>query len=245
MSSKVGLVLIDTESYVLANNAVQQCKRCFDFDDVLVLSDRPELWPDVRSIRIPRIQTVDDYNSLIITEVPRHLQTDFFIVAQYDGFILHPEAFSPDFYNFDYIGALWLNYPYFRVGNGGFSWRSRKLATIVATMAEFRAQGEPEDVFIGRILRVALETRHGCRFADEETATRFSSENILYPVTGFGFHGLMNLPQVYRDDLPYLIKHLPERVLKQDGLRQLSFGVNTLDEARKAVFWECVNQRLK
>ena len=244
MSSRVGLVLIDTESYVLANNAIQQCKRCFAFDDVLIMTDRPEYWPEDRVITIPRIQKVDDYNSLIITEVPRHLQTDFFIVAQYDGFILRPQNFTSEFYNFDYIGATWNNLPYFRVGNGGFSWRSRKLAEITATMAEFRALNEPEDWFISRVLRIALETRHGCRFADEETANQFSLENYVNPLQSFGFHGLVTLPQVYMNDLPYLVNHLPERVLNQHGLMQLSFGANALDEVRKNIFWQCLNQRL-
>ncbi|MEJ1958068.1 MAG: DUF5672 family protein [Nitrosomonadales bacterium] len=202
------------------------------------------MWPDARSIEIPRIKTVDEYNALIISEVPKHLVTDFFIIAQYDGFILRPEAFRPEFYNFDYIGALWHNFSFFRVGNGGFSWRSRRLAELVASMADFRAKGEPEDLFIGRVLRIALETRHGCRFADETTATRFSTENILFPETSFGFHGLMNLPQVYRESLPYLINNLPERVLNQ-GLGQLSLGVNALDEVSKNIFWECVNRRMQ
>jgi hypothetical protein len=242
MTSRVSLVLVDTESYVLANNALQQCVRSFDFDDVVIMSDRPELWPDWRAIRIPRIETVDDYNRLIISEVPAKIRTDFFIVAQYDGFIINPQAFRQEFYRFDFIGAPWPDYPYFRVGNGGFSWRSRKLAEAVAAMADFRVDDEPEDVFIGRILRVALETRYGCCFADEETAARFSLEQMPSGETSFGFHGLMHLPLIYRDDLPYLVEHLPERVLKQ-RLGLLTHGVNTLDQERQDIFWHCVSQR--
>lgn len=243
MSSRVTLTLIDTESYVLANNALQQCRRSFDFDDVIVMSDRPELWPDVRAIGIPRIQTVDDYNRLVISELPRHVNTEFFIVAQYDGFIINAEAFRPEFYEFDYIGAPWPDVPYFRVGNGGFSWRSRKLAEAVAELAGFRTPDEPEDLFIGRVLRVALETRHGCRFADEDTASRFSLEQILSTETSFGFHGLMHLPLVYRNDLPYLVEHLPQRVL-QNRLGLLAYGVNTLEKPLQEVFWESVRKRV-
>ena len=35
-----------------------------------------------------------------------------------------PEAWTDDFFNYDYIGATWDDGV---VGNGGFSWRSRKL----------------------------------------------------------------------------------------------------------------------
>jgi hypothetical protein len=243
MPSHVSLVLIDTEAYVLANNAIQQCMRNFDFDEVVILTDRIELWPQFTTHRIPRITAIDDYNDLILRTVPRLITTNFFIVAQYDGFILRRESFKPEFYDCDYIGALWPEHPVFRVGNGGFSWRSRKLALAAAEIADFRAPNEPEDLFIGRTIRIALESRYGCRFADDETAANFSTEQVLSNPESFGFHGVMHLPQVYRNALSYLVENLPERVLKQ-RMQLLLLGANFLDANRKMEFINCINTRV-
>jgi hypothetical protein len=243
MPSHVSLVLIDTEAYVLANNAIQQCMCNFDFDEVIIFTDRVELWPQFTTHRIPRITAIDDYNNLILRTVPPLIKTSFFIVAQYDGFILRRESFKPAFYDYDYIGAMWPEYPIFRVGNGGFSWRSRKLALAAAEIADFRIPNEPEDIFIGRTIRIALESRYGCCFADDATATNFSTEQVLTNPESFGFHGVMHLPQVYRNALPYLVENLPERVLKQ-RMQLLLLGANFLDAHKKLEFTSCINSRL-
>jgi hypothetical protein len=244
MSSGVSLVVADTESYTLANNAIEQCLRQFEFDEVLIFTDRVEFWPNFRTQRIDRIGSSADYSRLMLLEVPKYIQTDFFMVAQYDGFILDGSAFSQDFYNFDYIGAPWPSsaYPYFRVGNGGFSWRSRRLALATAGMADFWNEIEPEDEFISRIARVALETRHGCRFADVETAKKFSSEIVLPAYSVFGFHGLIHLPLVYKNNLPFLIENLPARVF--NGRVPLSMRIETMDADQQAEFWALYQARL-
>lgn len=221
MKAPVTLVLIDTESHVLANNAIEQSTRQFDFAEVLVFTDRTELWPRHRTVRIAPIRSIEDYNRIAISEVPQQLRTDFFVLAQFDGFVLDGSAFREEFYRFDYIGAVWPHFPHFRVGNGGFCWRSRRLAEAVAGMAGFRREGEPEDVFIARIARVALEMRHGCVFADEATASRFSSEFFVSGQPTFGFHGLFHLPMVYRDSLEFLVEHLSERVVRRQAAQLL------------------------
>lgn len=242
MPSQVTLVVVDTEAYVLANNAIERCVRVFAFDEVLVFSDRVEYWPHYHAVRIEKIRSIDDYNNIVLSVVPPYLKTDFFVIAQFDGFALNAKAFSPEFYNFDYIGAVWPHFSYFTVGNGGFSWRSTRLAKAVATMAGFRQAGEPEDVFIARIARVALETRHGCVFAGEEVANRFSIESGLPQGATFGFHGLMYLPVLYQDSLGFLLDNLPSRVIRE-RLGLLAYYVKSLDDAKQSEFWAHVGKR--
>jgi len=214
MPSGVSLVIADTEAYVLAHNAIEQCVHRFPFDEVIVLTDRPELWPHWRTHRIDTIRHIDQYNHLMLRVVPQLVETSHFVVTQYDGFVVNGHAFDPAFCECDYIGAVWPEWPTFNVGNGGFSWRSRRLALAVAEMSDFWRPGEAEDVFIARTLRVALESRYGCHFADESLAKAFSYEQILPQGPSFGFHGLMHLPHVYRERLDYLVDNLPARVLR-------------------------------
>ena len=242
MTSRISLVIVDTETHVLANNAIEQSLRRFGFDEVLVLTDQPQLWPRLNTRRIPRIAAIEDYNRLVLDVIPEHLSTDHFVIAQYDGFVLDGGAFRPEFRRMDYIGAVWPHFPYFRVGNGGFSWRSRRLAEAAARLSHWRTAGEPEDVFIARVARVALETRHGCVFADEALAGAFSSE--FYSPTGptFGFHGLLNLPIVYQNALPYLIANLPDRVIAAKGAL-LTLGATRLDAGRQQELAGLIMQR--
>ncbi len=246
MSKGVSLVIADTESYVLANNAIDQCSQRFHFDEILIFTDKPEYWPQYRSIRINRIESIEDYNHLMISVVPFHISTQFFMVAQFDGFILNGAAFLEEFYKYDYIGAPWpaSAYPHFRVGNGGFSWRSKRLALAAASMASFRDAMDSEDAFIGRVIRVALENRHQCKFASENVASHFSYEMVMPPDSVFGFHGLMHLPIVYANNLPYLIHNLPPRVI-ENKLSVLSSRIGELDADSQKVFWEHYKLRLK
>jgi hypothetical protein len=236
MTSGVSLVLADTESYILANNAIEQCLREFEFDEVLVFTDRPELWLSFQTYRIDRIKSSKDYSRLMLLDVPKYIKTDFFLVVQYDGFILDGAAFSQDFLNCDYIGAPWPAnaYEYFRVGNGGFSWRSRRLAMAAASMADFWNEIEPEDEFISRVARVALETRHKCHFADVAMAEKFSSELILSQKPVFGFHGLIHMPLIYRNNLSFLIENLPERVF--NGRVPLAMRIGELSVEQQSEF---------
>lgn len=238
----VSLAIADTESYVLANNAIEACVSRFDFDQVHVFTDAAQYWPQHSVHVVERMRSIEDYNRIILNDLPKHVKSDFCVVAQFDGFILNAQGFSTDFYQFDYIGAVWPDYPYLRVGNGGFSWRSRKLLAAVAELSHLRAAGEAEDLFICRSLRIILEQQYGCVFADEETARRFSYEIVPDAQAPFGFHGIFNLPIVYRDNLEFLVRHLPQRVLRT-RLPYLQYGVNQLPPDCVAEFARLIELR--
>lgn len=231
----VALAIADTQAYALANNAIQACVTRFDFQQVHVFTDAPQYWPQYHTVPVARMQGIEDYNRIILEQLPAVVQADFCLVAQFDGFILNAEAFSEDFYQFDYIGAVWPDYPQHRVGNGGFSWRSRKLLRAVAQLAPLREAGQAEDLFICRTLRAELEARHGCVFADEATAQRFSYEIVPHDQPSFGFHGIFNLPLVYRNNLKFLVGNLPPALLAS-RLPYLRYGANQLEPPLRQEF---------
>ena len=107
----------------------------------------------------------------------------------------NPAAWDPAFLDCDYIGAAWhWHDDGMRVGNGGFSLRSRRL--LDALQDPRIGLGGAEDETICRTFRPLLEREYGIRFADEPLADRFSFE-AAYPVgKPFGFHGLFNFCRV-------------------------------------------------
>ena len=57
----ISLVIVDTDSYKLAKNAVHQTLEVFPVDDVLVFSDEPSEWKGYSVILIDKIKTIRDY----------------------------------------------------------------------------------------------------------------------------------------------------------------------------------------
>jgi hypothetical protein len=68
---------------------------------------------------------------------------------------------------------------------------------------------------IGQRLRYSLEKREGLTFAPRSVAARFSFEFPATDVPTFGFHGVFNLPLVYKNEIDWLVNHLPTRVLME------------------------------
>lgn len=219
MSASVTLVMVDTETHVLAKAAADVCVGGFDFRSTAIFTDRPEAFPGYRTVRIDPIRTIADYNRLLVNEVIHHVDTDWMMVAQFDGFVLNAAQWSPSFLHYDYIGAPWSSVQEFSVGNGGFSLRSRRLAEIVARSGVYDGS-VAEDVFICRHLRAILEDEHKIHFAPPAIAAHFSAEWVVPRFPTFGFHGAHLLPHVYRNRLQFLIDHLSPRLLDNALLRQ-------------------------
>ena len=162
------------------------------------------------------ITNMKDYSKYMIYHMHEHVDTDFVLTIQYDGFVINPDAWRDDFFDYDYIGAPW---PYrensyvtpfgehIAVGNGGFSLRSKKLTEVpskvdvpfdVVAMNNFYkmfgATNWNEDG------NICVHNRHifeeqGCKFAPVEVAKYFSHETSLdinHGIIPFGYHD--NLP---------------------------------------------------
>jgi len=82
---------------------------------------------DPRVIQIPHIGSIKKYSDFMIKELYKYIETDFALIIQHDGFVLNASAWSDSFLQYDYIGGPWYHLGDLRVGNGGFSLRSKKL----------------------------------------------------------------------------------------------------------------------
>jgi Protein of unknown function (DUF5672) len=238
MTPRLAIAIADTDQHVLAAQALTQTLRGVEPAQVLVFSDRPDPWPGGCDwIRIDPIRRIDTYNRLITADLAEHLRADHVLVIQYDGFLLNPSCYDPAFLAHDYIGAPWPEPGPHSVGNGGFSLRSRRLVDAVARLP-YPDSKTPEDVFIGRHSRPALE-QQGLRFAPRELAQRFSLEWPLVPHATWGFHGVFHLPGVYRQHLDFLFDNLPDHTLRSKLPFMLPFlqaiAPQVAEEVRKRV----------
>ena len=191
----VTLVCADTANHALALRALAASLADVRYGRALFLTDTVPTGvavPDgVEVVPITPLDSRDAYSQLMLKSLLPHIDTPHALVIQWDGYVVNAQAWQPEFLDCDYIGAKWYwHTDGMRVGNGGFSLRSRKL--LAALQDPRIALDEAEDTTIGRTFRPLLERDHAIRFADEALADRFSFE-ASYPIgRPFGFHGLFN-----------------------------------------------------
>jgi len=174
--------------------ALDLCNLQCRFGDVLFLSDTTSDYQmaGCHMEVIPRIGSVAEYSHFVLKELGRYCRTEHVLLVQWDGYIINPHSWRPEFLDYDYIGAPWgWHQDAHRVGNGGFSLRSRKL--LEALLDEEIIDLDPEDEAIGRRYRTLLESKYGIRFAPEELAASFSYETASPKGLPFGFHGLFHM----------------------------------------------------
>ena len=196
----VTLCCVDTANHALALRALAKSSEAIRFARVLFLTAAmPEglaVPAGIDVVTIPPLASRDAYSRFVLKDLLPHIATSHVLLVQWDGFVVNPAAWEPAFLGCDYIGAQWFwHNDGMRVGNGGFSLRSRKLLDALQdTRIELV---EAEDTTIGRTFRPLLEREHGIRFADEALADRFAFE-AAYPAAAkpFGFHGLYNFCRI-------------------------------------------------
>ena len=186
-------------------------------------SDKPIPSPTICPVMWHQVPTFEKHNWMTLYNVhalvncPIVVQTDYNLIVQSDGFAINPDAWTDEFLDYDYIGAVWPWYrTKYRVGNGGFSLRSKKLYEAlreikydrVMKYSDFKGHASyeedainipdlddkiiPEDALICRYLRDALETSFDIKFCPEDLASRFSIEDSTHSTwigKSFGFHG--------------------------------------------------------
>lgn len=141
-----------------------------------------------------------------------HIESEFCLSIQSHAFIINPDAWMDEYYDYDYIGAPWpikdraYISPYgehIRVGNGGFSLKSKKLMELPSKVdipfpitddsgfyKTFGFYDTHEDGNICVHNRHIYE-EHGCKIAPIEIAKYFACEAQVPENRGiipFGYH---------------------------------------------------------
>jgi hypothetical protein len=215
--SAVTLLCVETRDPALAHFAIQKCTKQAHFGKVVLITDLSKLskqvdgFRDVEYVQAPPIKTTKDYSDLLLTGLRQYVLGTHVLIMQWDSFILHPELWTDDFLQYDYIGAVWLHHPDTPVGNGGFSLRSVKLLEALESPAITKRH--PEDVCICVDNKATLENEFGIRFAPTNIAEQFAVERTEWH-PAFGFHGFFNFGKVLNPrELTEFLQLLPDAYL--------------------------------
>ena len=174
----------------------------------LLSSEKPKIhFPEIEHVKIPKID-INGYNKIMINDLWKYFDTSHCLVVQSDSFVVNPSQWSETFLKYDYIGAPWtkiikpkkdleIDLKKNRVGNGGFSLRSKKLtlATKNIDLLKLNFPLLTEDVIMCHYLYDDLVNQN-INFAPIELAAKFSLEHVetnkefgINNENVFGFHG--------------------------------------------------------
>lgn len=184
---------IDTD---LAIKSLNVSSSFLNFFKVILFSDKqPENVPsNIIFEKIDKIGTINQYNEFILRKLVDYIETDYCLIIQNDGFVINPNLWKDEFLEYDYIGAPWSKYGMKvwkrtnRIGNGGFSLRSKKLMEFIKNF-KYIDYNSPEDVITSLVIE-----KHNFKYPSVELASKFSLECPIedYPFdirNCFGFHG--------------------------------------------------------
>lgn len=195
----LSIAIVDTyPNKGFAKIAINMALRLQNVCKVYTFSDE-EYFPGAEFVRVPKINSNNQYGKVIFDIFPKVISEEFFLVIQWDGFPLVPEHWSDEYFKYDYIGAPLQGGPEkIWVGNGGFSFRSQRLLQALAgkniTIDKDSSIDQPEDEIICMHKRQVLESI-GIKFPSFELASQFSYQAVGKPPDNlFGFHGAHNLP---------------------------------------------------
>lgn len=207
----VTLLSFTTSDYAGVRRAVDRCTQHCEFNNVVIFTDKAEEFPGWEHvIHIDPIKP-EEVAVVNICTIPqfRYLFADFTLTIHWDSWVVNPDAWTDDFFNYDYIGAVWQDGT---VGNDGFCLKSRKLMDEIAALPvkPTPAECRPSDILLCkrkkyeyypelRCFRDELEEK-GIKYAPPEVADRFSIEDKPY-AGSFGFHGHKTLLSLHQKGL--------------------------------------------
>lgn len=178
------------------------------YQAVLIAHNKPAELPagiTFKQCRPTDLQSTDrkntnDYSKFMAYGLWEYIESDFALIVHNDAYVLRPHQWREDFLAYDYIGAPWPPAVHFtpngtavRVGNGGFSLRSKRLLNVLNELKlPFTDNGTGyfhEDGILCVYYRKQLE-ENGTRFAPVALASLFSREKDCLDSRSapFGFH---------------------------------------------------------
>ena len=189
----IDLITVNTNRVQDGINALNFSSKEIEFNNILLLSNE-DVYGNFNLVKKKKLNNVEDYNKIILS-LNNYISSDFALVIQHDGHVINPSKWSKNFLNYDYIGAPWPNNKKWnkrwdsyeegdiikknlnknRIGNGGFSLRSKK---FLEYSTKFNEIDLPEDIFLN-LYNYDIAVENNILYPDISTAIQFSYETPL------------------------------------------------------------------
>jgi hypothetical protein len=193
------LIIVDCVDAQRAHETIEKCLKVCSFSDVKLLTSKEIDSP--YKIKIDPIRSQNEYSEFMLKHIHEYCDTLHMQIVQFDGWIINPGTWTDDWCKYDYMGALFDENPLteYSVGNGGFSFRSRRLMKFVSEhLGPLTGNGyhyfHNEDGVISRGMRGMLKEA-GFNFCSTIVARKFSLERCVKGLytKSYGFHSFYAL----------------------------------------------------
>lgn len=197
----IDIIAVSSDKPIETIRSLRYSTKNVKFGNIKFLThcEKEEIKVDTEGIEIVKIDEIKshrEYNDFCL-RLNDYTQNDFTLIVQNDSFITNPEKWTNEFLKYDYIGAPWTVQQSLdwgipnRVGNGGFSLRSKKFLEYSSIFKS--CNGANEDGFLTNFT-LNYAKKYGINYAPVELAQLFSIEKIeegknYDPSQHFGFHG--------------------------------------------------------
>lgn len=200
------ICIADCKNYGEAISAMRKSLYQMDFARAILFSDINAYNPKFpfEIIKIDKISSKEEYSRFIMKELWKHINTDYVLIIQHDGYVLSGNAWNDEFFEYDVVAPAWLYTDGRNCGCGGFTLRSRRLMEILGTDDNIEIT-EVEDDNTGRLYRHYLEKKYDIKFAPDDVCDRFAFELREPMCETVGFHSNFHKP------------YKPTVVVKRDG----------------------------
>lgn len=211
--SNVTLICVTSIKIEESIRSLIHCSKLIQFKEVKFITHENIQIDSIKVEKCRKLTSIEAYSHYMIFDLYKHVDTEFCLTVQHDGFITNPYLWTDEYLKYDYIGAPWKirndcyldpKGNHIRVGNGGFSLRSQKLLNtaniehipFASTMhgdyyKHLNHFSKNEDNIICVHNRELYE-KYGNVFAPFEVAVNFSKETSLpenETLETFGVHG--------------------------------------------------------
>jgi hypothetical protein len=234
MKPRLAIVLVETIEHTLAAQALAQTLRAVDPAQVIIFTDRRDIWPQGSTIvPIAPLDATTGHaraNRLLTHALPRFLQADHALHIGPAAFVWQPGAYDAGFCAVDHVGPAGLEDGTPAAGATGIWLRSRRLVEAVAALP-YEDAAEDESLFVARRAHDVLSAR-GLKFASAALSQRFAWSGPAAgaapaqaaglpsghtPSDSWAFTGWAWLPAIYREHLDFLVEALSPITLKDRG----------------------------
>jgi len=254
---EVTLVCLDTRNIGVALHSMSSSLSHAQFGESILFTSKALCSEDVINEAkilgiklefISELKSITEYSYFILAKLDKYISTKFCLITQWDSWIIERKFWDSDFLNYDYIGAIWPHYSENKIGNGGFSLRSKRLLestrNYIISMPDFSTP-LIEDDYICRERRKIFEEKYQIKFPTNEIANRFSVERNGVPSRSFGFHGMFHFNFVIKKDfdLRRLINKLSDECFVDRASYDLTKSL--LEEKRITIAKLIIKRRLK
>jgi hypothetical protein len=192
----VTLVLRDAYCPELARLALQDTLNLINPARTLVFSPIDLGIGQATWVKSPKWNTLKEHCEFFWYKMPAYIWTPMVLSIEWDGWVIDPDQWTPEFVEYDFVGAPWWYNDPFNVGNG-LGLRSLKLMEFLIDHRNLLPVQAKEDEVLCRTYRPILEM-HGFKWPTEQLASKFSFEctRPSRDSKHFMFHDSFNFPAV-------------------------------------------------